>query len=145
MSYISIYIHCVWGTKHREPIFFTYEERRELFQHIYETAHQKGIYIDTIGGWQEHVHCLIELRPTQTLSDVIHQLKGESSYWYNVEKKGKLAWQDEYFAASVSQSRLEIVRKYIRNQESHHRHNTFATEYALFSGHLSRKNIPNPQ
>ena len=136
MSYISIYIHCVWGTKHRDPVFFTYEERRELFQHIYEVALQNSIYVDTIGGWRDHVHCLIELQSEQSLSSVIHQIKGESAHWYNVEKEGKLVWQDEYFAASVSKSRLEIVRKYIRSQEVHHLRHTFAEEYTQFTTRL---------
>ena len=133
MSYISIYIHCVWGTKHRDPVFFTYEERRELFQHIYEVAHQNGIYVDTIGGWQDHVHCLISLRATQSIAQVMQQLKGESAHWYNsllsrdlnpgqIGFNPGLKWQTEYFAQSVGNDRLEIVRRYIRNQESHHAH-----------------------
>ena len=139
MSYISIYIHCVWGTKHRDPIFLTSKQRKSIFQHIYEVAHRKGIIIDTIGGWQEHIHCLIALNAMQPVGDVVRQLKGESSHWYNSLGKGHLVWQEEYFAASVSASRLDVVRDYIRNQEEHHRHKTFAEEYAMFLKGLGLK------
>lgn len=132
MSYTSIFIHCVWGTKQRTPIFLTSANRKIIFQHIYEVAHQKGILIDTIDGWKEHIHCLIALKPVQTLGDVIKQLKGESSHWYNSRGEGRLAWQEEYFATSVSVSRLDVVRNYIRSQEEHHRHKSFDEEYEKF-------------
>lgn len=58
-------------------------------------------------------------------------IKGESSYWINKQKltPEKFEWQDEYFAVSVSESNIDIVRDYIKNQEEHHRHKTFADEY----------------
>ena len=75
----------------------------------------------------------------QPVGDVVRQLKGESSHWYNSLRKGHLVWQEEYFAASVSASRLDVVRDYIRNQEEHHRHKTFAEEYAMFLKGLGLK------
>lgn len=62
-------------------------------------------------------------------------LKGESSYWIN-NKSGltntKFGWQDDYFAVSVSESQVDAVRKYIRNQEQHHKKETFQQEYNKF-------------
>ncbi len=61
-------------------------------------------------------------------------LKGESSFWINKQKltRDKFGWQDEYFAVSVSESQLETVRRYIRNQEHHHKKKTFQQEYDEF-------------
>lgn len=125
MSFICIKVHCVWATKYREPLLQDPSLRKALFIHIYKNAHEKGIYLDTIGGWIDHVHCLISLRATQSIAQVMQQLKGESAHWYNSLDRGlnpDLKWQTEYFAQSVGNDRLEIVRRYIRNQESHHEH-----------------------
>ena len=127
MSFICIKVHCVWATKYRAPLLQDPSLRKALFIHIYENAHEKGIYLDTIGGWIDHVHCLISLRATQSIAQVMQQLKGESAHWYNSYAIARgfnpgLKWQTEYFAQSVGDDRLEIVRRYIRNQESHHAH-----------------------
>lgn len=137
MSYINIMIHCVWSTKYREPQLLTPSIRRELFFHIYEQAHLHGIYIDTIGGWTDHVHCLISLKPTQKLCEVIQQIKGESAHWFNAQGKGRLVWQKCYFAISVSDNRVNIVRNYIRKQESHHARQAFQAEIMDFLKKIS--------
>ena len=61
-------------------------------------------------------------------------IKGESAFWFNRQNfiKDKLEWQDEYFAVSVSQSALNKVREYIKNQEEHHKKKTFQQEYDEF-------------
>jgi REP element-mobilizing transposase RayT len=61
-------------------------------------------------------------------------IKGESSFWINKQKliPHKFEWQDEYFAASVGYSSIENVRRYIANQEEHHKKITFADEYKMF-------------
>jgi REP element-mobilizing transposase RayT len=61
-------------------------------------------------------------------------IKGESSYWINKNRltKEKFEWQNEYFAVSVSESMLDKVRDYIKNQEEHHRKKTFQEEYDEF-------------
>ena len=65
-----------------------------------------------------------------TLSKTIQLLKGEASFWANKEKliKPKLEWASEYYAVSVSESIVNKVRDYIKNQEEHHRKKTFADE-----------------
>ena len=60
MSYIKIMVHVVWGTKNREPVLIS-EKRKLLFDHIRTNAKTKGIYIDTLGGYTDHVHCLVSL------------------------------------------------------------------------------------
>jgi REP element-mobilizing transposase RayT len=70
----------------------------------------------------------------QTIQKVMQLIKGESSYWINKNRltKEKFEWQDEYFAVSVSESMLDKVRDYIKNQEEHHRKKTFQEEYDEF-------------
>ena len=108
--------------------------KKEMIAHIKENAVKQDIFIDSINGGKEHLHVLISLGAKQSVSEVAGLLKGESSHWINKEKmiKGKFEWQDEYFAVSVSESVLPRVRKYIRNQEEHHRVKPFSEEYDEF-------------
>jgi putative transposase len=133
MSYVKIMVHVVWGTKHREPVLVA-DKRTMLFEHILANAKTKGIYIDTIGGYTDHVHCLISLGSDQTISKIVQLIKGESSFWANREAiiTPKLIWAEDYFAASVSESALKNVRDYINNQEEHHKKMTFIDDYEKF-------------
>ncbi|MGD8780807.1 MAG: IS200/IS605 family transposase [Ignavibacteria bacterium] len=133
MSYIRIWIHLVFSTKNREKII-TPELKAKLLQHIKENAKIKNIYIDFINCVSEHVHVLLSLGADQSVSKVVHLIKGESSYWVNKENltAKKFEWQEEYFAASVSESQINKVRDYIKNQEEHHRKISFQEEYELF-------------
>jgi putative transposase len=130
MAYVKNWLHCVWGTKSRVP-FLPGSIKKDVLDHIRVNAKQKGIYIDIINGHTEHLHCLILLHPDQALSDVIRLLKGESSHWINKNRitKNKFSWAVEYYAVSVSDSHVPVVRKYIRNQEEHHRKKTWEKEY----------------
>ena len=79
-------------------------------------------------------YCLISLGFSQNIEKIVQLIKGESSHWLyqNQLTKEKFAWQDEYFAVSVSESMIENVRNYIKNQEKHHQKKTFAEEYQEF-------------
>jgi len=105
-----------------------------MWQHIKENAKPKGIFIDFVNGYQEHCHCLVSLGAEQTMSKVMQLIKGEAAYWFNKQNfiEEKLEWQDEYFAVSVSESILNTVREYIKNQEAHHCKKTFQQEYDEF-------------
>ncbi len=131
MPHIKVYIHLVWTTKDRLPLLFTPDIRIKVWKHIKENADKKGIFIDTVNGYAEHCHCLISLSSNQTIEKVVQLIKGESSFWINKEKliNDRFGWQDEYFAVSVSESMVERVRNYIRNQESHHKKVSFTDEY----------------
>ena len=126
-------IHAAWGTKNREP-FLTSEIRALVIKHIKENAKVKGIRIDSINGYTEHLHCLFGLNADMSLSKAMQLIKGESAYWINKNNliKNKFEWADEYYAASVSESVLEKVRAYIDNQEQHHKKVTFSKEYQDF-------------
>ncbi|MGB4413856.1 MAG: IS200/IS605 family transposase [Paludibacter sp.] len=131
MPFIKVYIHFVWSTKNRYPYLYTSELRKAMWQHIRENAKKKDIFIDFINGYQEHCHCLVSLGDNQTLRQIMQLIKGESSYWINKEHllKEKFEWQDEYFAVSVSESQLNKVRDYIKNQENHHALQIWEEEY----------------
>lgn len=141
MPFVKVYIHFVWSTKNRYPFLETKELRLKVWNHIRENAKEKGIFIDFINGYSDHCHCLVSLGVDQTIQKIMQLIKGESSFWIN--KQGLLAdlpsaldgempkfeWQDEYFAVSVSESIIDKVRDYIKNQEEHHRKKTFQEEY----------------
>jgi REP element-mobilizing transposase RayT len=119
--------------------------RKDVFNHIRENGKSKGIYIDHINGYVEHVHCLISLKSDQNLATIMNLLKGESSHWINKNKltKKRFSWQTEYFAASVSHSAIDRVRKYIRNQEAHHTKKPFEEEYNEFIEKYGFELIPD--
>jgi putative transposase len=133
MSYVKNWLHCVWGTKGRIP-FLKGKIKFDLINHIRENSKGKGIYVDYVNGYADHIHCLISLNPDQSLSKVIQMIKGESSFWINRNYKPsmKFEWADEYFAVSVSESGLTAVRKYIENQEVHHKTKSWDEEYKDF-------------
>ena len=133
MSYIKIMVHCVWGTKNRSPILLAVK-RNQLIVHIKENARMKNIFIDSIGGYHDHLHCLVSLGADQSIAKVMQLIKGESSFWANSEKimPQKLEWTEDYFAASVNEASLITVRNYIKNQEEHHLNISFKQEYENF-------------
>ena len=134
MSWVRIWVHMVFTTYKSTPFFSSMEIRNVIFNHIAENAKEKNIWLDCVGGHKQHVHGLISLRKDQTMSDIAQLIKGESSFWINKNNivQGKFAWQDDYWAVSVSESHLEQVRKYIQNQEEHHIVKSFEEEIDEF-------------
>lgn len=133
MPYTKVMIHFIWATKNRMPIINA-ELKPLLLAHIKENSQLKSIFIDTLNCVEDHIHLLISLGTEQTIAKTAMLIKGESSFWVNKQQlsKHKFEWQDEYIALSVSQSGIEKVRDYIRNQEAHHQKKTFSQEYNEF-------------
>jgi putative transposase len=134
MSWVRVWIHLVFSTKNKEPFIRIGEIRKKVFQHIKQNAQEKGIWLDCINGYHDHVHCLISLNKDQTISKVVQLIKGESSFWINQNKltKTKFIWQDDYWAVGVSESHLKLVRNYILQQEEHHAVKSFTDEIDEF-------------
>ena len=141
MPFIKVYIHFVWSTKNRIPFLHTRKLRKKVWIHIKQNAKEKGIFIDFVNGYSDHCHCLVSLRHDQCIQDLMHLIKGESSFWINESNllknssdfsDIKFEWQDDYFAVSVSESNIQKVRNYIKNQERHHSRKTFQDEYDEF-------------
>ena len=82
----------------------------------------------------DHVHVLFGMRPTQSISDLLQDIKGSSSLWINKKQlvRGKFSWQEGYGAFSYGKSQINDVVQYIKNQEIHHKKRTFADEYLEF-------------
>lgn len=133
MPWVKVWLHFVWSTKGRHP-YLKDEIRSKVFEHIRQNAREKGIHIDFINGYLEHVHCLISLGTDQTIEKLMQLIKGESSFWINKMKltKTKFQWQDEYFVVSVNEDSLDSVRRYIANQEQHHSTVSFDDEFENF-------------
>lgn len=133
MSYIKVYVHYLWSTKNRYP-FLNNDIRVDVFKHIRENARDKNIYVDFINGCSDHIHCLVSLNDDLSIGKIANLLKGESSYWINKNKlsKTKFEWQDEYLAVGVGDEKIDVVRKYIADQEEHHKKMTSLQEYEKF-------------
>jgi REP element-mobilizing transposase RayT len=119
----------VWTTNKRIP-YLKDEIRNEVILHIRTNAKIKGIYIDHINGYHQHLHALISLGSKQTVSEIMQNIKGESSFWINKNKltRLKFEWQDDFYSVSIGMSQVENLRKYIRNQVQHHQKISFEEE-----------------
>jgi len=126
----NLIYHVVFSTKHRAPIIGR-SLKHELYSYMVGIVNGEGGKILIVGGTQDHVHGLIKLKPSQTLSTIVQKLKGHSSKWINQKKKiqGRFSWQSGYAAYSVSRSLLPRVCRYIKNQDEHHRNHSFRDEY----------------
>lgn len=131
MSYIRVLVHVVFSTKNREPTL-SKEIKSMVCEHIQEEARKKSIRLLVLNGHLDHLHGLISLGPKQCIADVMQAIKGESAYWFNNKSglagSGRLMWQDDYFAVSVSESHCERVHAYIQHQEQHHQVMTYYQE-----------------
>lgn len=142
MPFVKIWVHIVFGTKSREP-FLVKEVREKVISHILENAKSKGIFIDCLNGFLDHLHILISLGSEESIAKVVNLIKGEVSHWINKNKitNTKFEWADEYFAVSISESQVESIRTYIRNQEIHHKKKSYLEEYEEFMHNYGFKNF----
>ena len=129
-SYTKVWIHMIWGTHDHERIL-NKRARIDLFHHLISASHENGINIEKHNVQPEHVHILFTLPADRTIAQIAKNLKGESSRWINESDliSGKFKWQRGYSAFSVSVSQFETVKKYIDNQDKHHKKKTFSEEY----------------
>jgi len=108
--------------------------KQKIIDHIKEYAQSKNIHIDHINGTEDHLHALVSMDADQNIATIANLIKGESSHWINKQSllEEKFSWQDEYFAVSISESQIDNIRHYIRNQEEHHSKKTFQQEHDEF-------------
>jgi putative transposase len=133
-SLTKIWIHAVFGTKERAPLIHqSFEEK--LHEHIkHHLEDDFNCRVRVINGTADHTHLLFLLDPSHAVKDIMKNVKGESSHWVNQENltKVKFVWQVGYGAFSVSESNVDNVEQYIRNQKEHHKKITFMEEYEEF-------------
>ena len=132
-TYTQNYVHLVFAVKYREAAL-NKEIRSRVFAYmsgIVTTLKHKSIIVN---GMSDHVHLLIGLNPSNSISDTVHDLKRSTSLFINKERlyKGKFAWQEGYASFTYSKSQIESVYNYILNQERHHQNSNFRKEYIQF-------------
>jgi len=129
-TYTQIHIHAVFAVQNRRSLINkSWAER--LYKYIIAVMQKHGHKVLSIGGMPDHIHILFGFRPTQALSNLIQEVKRDSSEWINQEKlaMGKFSWQEGFGAFSYGKSQISDVANYIETQENHHEKRTFREEY----------------
>jgi putative transposase len=132
-TFSQLYVQVVFAVKGRKNLIGKSwkEELNKYISGIITGKEQKSIIVN---GASDHIHAFIGLRPSMAISDLVRDIKNNSSTFIN-EKKfvvGKFSWQEGYGAFSYSHSQIEQVYNYILNQEEHHKTKTFRDEYIGF-------------
>jgi REP element-mobilizing transposase RayT len=123
-TYASTFVHCIFSAKDRRPLIPA-DRKTELYAYFGGIARGEGLSLIAAGGTDNHIHLLFVLPATYTLANAVQKLKGSSSRWMG---KG-FCWQEGYGAFSVSPSQVPTVKRYIENQEEHHRKRSFEQEF----------------
>ena len=129
-AYTSMFYHLVWSTKNRQPIINS-DFKQSLYKHLGRIAGLKGWHLLAVGGIENHIHILIQKNSRYTISDVVRYLKSNSSKFISSNFDVNFAWQRGYGVFTVDISSLPRIKKYILNQEEHHKNMVFEKEYAL--------------
>ncbi|WP_343849235.1 IS200/IS605 family transposase [Algoriphagus jejuensis] len=129
-TYTQIHIQAVVATKFRKAQIDPIWEKR-LYEYLIGIFHACQHKVLAINGMPDHLHVLFGFRPTQSLSDLMQQVKASSSKWINEERLTpfKFAWQEGYGAFSYTKSDVPKVIRYIENQKVHHERKPFLPEY----------------
>jgi putative transposase len=132
-TYSQLYIHIVFAVKGRQNLISA-NWKNEIYKFITGIITNKEQKLIVINGMPDHVHILIGLKPDKSISDLVRDIKANSSKFINDKKwiNGKFEWQTGFGAFSYSHSQLTNVTNYIRNQEEHHKTKTFKEEYIEF-------------
>ena len=133
MSYTNLRVHFIWSTKEREKLIHE-SYREDLYAYIGRILRKRQHVLLAIGGVEDHVHMLAGLHQSQSIAEVVRDVKSNSSRWIheNQPKLSGFQWQKKYGAFSVSESSLEEVKSYIARQKEHHRHVSFQEEFQSF-------------
>jgi len=127
-AFHQLYYHFAWATHGREPhIHPSY--RSELLRIVHEEAKKRGGWPLRHNAMPDHVHLLVRLPPTVSVSEFIGQVKGASAHRVNQDIKPsfKLRWQEGYGVLTLRKDEVEKVCRYIDNQEQHHRSGRLST------------------
>lgn len=132
-TYTQIHIQLVFAVKFRQALIQK-EWKDDLFKYITGIIQNRKHKLLSINGMPDHIHILIGLRPNQSLSDLVQEIKSISSKWINENKfiSFRFEWQDSFGAFSYGESQINDVIKYIENQEKHHQKKSFREEYLHF-------------
>ena len=123
----------VFAVKYRHALIDKLWEE-ELYKYITGIVKNQDHKLLSINGMPDHLHILIGYRPHQALSDLLKEIKGDSSKWINDRRftKSKFNWQEGYGAFSYSKAEVPKICSYIESQKIHHQKQTFLEEYKNF-------------
>lgn len=129
-TFTQIYIHVVFAVRFRECLIFSAWKER-LHRYMTGIIQNKGHKLIAINSMRDHIHIFIGMKPDESLSDLVRDVKRDSTNFVNAEirPRGKFGWQEGFGGFSHSHSQIDAVVKYILNQEEHHRVKTFREEY----------------
>jgi REP element-mobilizing transposase RayT len=129
-TFSQIYIHIVFSVKGRQNLI-QYKWKDELYKYICGIVNGQEQKVYAIGGMPDHLHLLISIKPNISISELVRDIKANSSKWANEKRlvAGKFQWQEGFGAFSYAQSQLDTVIAYVNNQELHHQTKTFKEEY----------------
>lgn len=129
-TYTQLYVHVVFAVKGRYNLISS-AWKEKLYQYITGIVSNKNQKLMAINGMPDHLHVLIGLKPECSLSDIVRDIKANSSKWINGQKfiSGKFEWQTGFGGFTIGQSQIQAVVNYIHNQEEHHRKQSFRDEY----------------
>jgi REP element-mobilizing transposase RayT len=129
-TFSQIYIQVIFAVRGRQNLIQRNwkDELHKYIAGIIKGKNQKSIIVN---GMPDHIHAFIGLRPSMAISDLVREIKNNSSNFINERKflKGKFFWQEGYGAFSYSHSQIANVYNYILNQDRHHNKKTFKEEY----------------
>ena len=132
-TYSQLLIHVICAVQGRQNLISP-KWKNELFKYITGIISYKNQKMLCINGVADHIHILIGLKPDIAISDLVRDIKNNSSTFINNKKfvRGKFNWQKGFGTFSYSNSQIDKVVKYILNQENQHRRKTFKEEYVEF-------------
>lgn len=132
-TYSQLYIQIVFAVKGRQNLI-AHQWKDELYKYITGIISNEGQKLIAINGMPDHIHILIGLKPNKSISDLVRDIKANSSRFINEKRwiKGKFEWQTGFGAFSYSHSHLDKIIQYIKNQERHHAKKSFKEEYVAF-------------
>jgi len=132
-TYTQIHIQAVFSVQNRYCVIRK-SWKDELYKYITGIIQNHGHKVLAINGKPDHTHVFFGMRPTQALSDLMQDIKGDSSKWINQNRfvHGHFSWQEGFGAFSYSKSHVDNVIDYIKNQDIHHMTRTFIEEYLDF-------------
>ncbi|GDX53036.1 transposase [Bacteroidota bacterium] len=132
-TFTQIHLQFIFAVKYREGLIGS-SWKNNLYKYITGIVQNHNHKMLAINGMADHVHLLIGMRPTQSISELMQEVKGDSSKWINENKyvRGRFEWQEGYGAFSYGKSQVPNVIAYIQNQEIHHQKKSFVEEYMAF-------------
>lgn len=138
-TFTQMYVHLVFAVKNRDAVL-TKKIQDRVFSYISKIITESKHKSIIVNGTDNHVHILLGINPAVSISDTVHAIKRSSSLFINRERlcSNRFAWQEGYGGFTCSRTQLDIVYKYIQNQESHHRDTKFKDEYVslLIENHV---------